>query len=123
MRKIIAVVCLFLLANFSNAQTSDANSADALLKEQIYNANKKIVINYSMKDFDTLFFEFSDKKSDPNILLTKEEFYNYTIKIAAFSDRLAKLYPKEKEVAEASKKKWFAEKYEDYLLSKASQKK
>jgi hypothetical protein len=50
--------------------------------------------------------------------LSKEEFYNYTIKIAAFSDRLAKLYPKEKEVAEASKKKWFMESYEDYLFRK-----
>ncbi|MBC5840849.1 MAG: hypothetical protein K2Y30_00085 [Flavobacteriaceae bacterium] len=123
MQKIIAVLVILFLSNLSYAQKLKSKSADAELKEQIYNANKKIVINYSMKDFDALFFEFSDKKSDPNIILTKEEFYNYTIKIAAFSDRLAKLYPKEKEVAEASKKKWFAESYEDYLLSKASQKK
>ena len=123
MQKIIAVLVILFLSNLSYAQKLKSKSADAVLKEQIYNANKKIVINYSMKDFDALFFEFSDKKSDPNIILTKEEFYNYTIKIAAFSDRLAKLYPKEKEVAEASKKKWFAESYEDYLLSKASQKK
>tara|TARA_R110002124_G_scaffold245201_1_gene410326 strand:+ start:173 stop:514 length:342 start_codon:yes stop_codon:yes gene_type:complete len=107
----------------SFAQQPKVQSADDALKEQIYNANKKVVVNYSMKDFDALFFESSDKKSDPNILLSKEEFYNYTIKIAAFSDRLAKLYPKEKAVAEESKKKWFAESYQDYLLSKASQKK
>jgi hypothetical protein len=36
------------------------------------------------------FFEFSDKKKWSNVFLVK--FYNYTIKIAAFSDRLAKLY-------------------------------
>lgn len=76
-----------------------------------------------MKDFEKLFFEFSNKKFDANILLTKEEFYAYTIKIAAFSDRLAALYPNEKEVAEASKKKWWSESYEDYLLSKQIQKK
>lgn len=123
MRKIIAIVFLLLLANFSNAQTPNANNGDEVLKEQIYNRNKMVVVNYSMKDFESLFLEFLNAKNDSKILLTKEEFYNYTIKIAAFSDRLAKLYPKEKEVAEASKKKWFAEKYEDYLLSKASQKK
>ena len=65
-----------------------------------------------MGDFEKLFFEFNDKKFDPNILLTKEEFYTYTVKIAAFSDRLAALYPKEKEVAAESKKKWLSESYE-----------
>lgn len=76
-----------------------------------------------MKEFDRLFFEFSDKKSNPNLVLTKEEFYKYTIQIAIFSDRLAALYPDQKEVAAENKKKWFAENYEDYLLSKASPKK
>jgi effector-binding domain-containing protein len=33
------------------------------------------------------------------------------------------VYPEEKEIAKANKKKWFAESYEEYLLSKASQKK
>jgi hypothetical protein len=46
--------------------------------------------------------------------------YNYTIKIAAFSDRLAKLYQR-KEVAEASKRDGL-ESYEDYLLSSISKK-
>ncbi len=94
-----------------------------LLKETIYNENKVKVLNFSLKQFDALFFEFFDKKSNPNVLLTKEEFYKYTIQIAIFSDRLAALYPDQKEVAAENKKKWFAENYEDYLLSKASQKK
>jgi len=123
MRNIVLFLLIMFSFKLSFAQQPKVQSADDALKEQIYNANKKVVVNYSMKDFDALFFEFSDKKSDPNILLSKEEFYNYTIKIAAFSDRLAKLYPKEKAVAEESKKKWFAESYQDYLLSKASQKK
>ena len=94
-----------------------------LLKETIYNENRVKVLNFSLKDFDALFFEFFDKKSEPNLVLTKEEFYKYTIQIAIFSDRLAALYPDQKEIAAESKKKWFAESYEDYLLSKASQKK
>ena len=105
------------------AQEQKAQSADDLMKDSIYKANKTKVLNYSMKDFEKLFFEFTEKKFDPNILLTKEEFYTYTVKIATFSDRLASLYPKEKEVAEASKKKWMSETYEDYLLSKKIQKK
>jgi hypothetical protein len=66
-----------------------------------------------MKDFDRVFFEFSDKKNH-NLILTKEAFYKYTIQIAA--DRLG-FCIRQKEMAEASKK-WFAESYEDYLLSK-----
>lgn len=123
MQKIIRLLFIFFLSQQFYAQNLNLKSTDYALKEQIYNANKKAVVNYSIKDFDALFFEFSDKKSDPKIILTKEEFYNYTIKIAAFSDRLAKLYPKERAIAEESKKKWFAESYEDYLLSKPSQKK
>ena len=105
------------------AQEKTVNTADALLKETLYNANKVKVSNFSMKQFDTLFFEFFDRKANPNLVLTKEEFYKYTIQIAVFSDRLAALYPDQKEIAAANKKKWFAESYEDYLLSKATQKK
>jgi hypothetical protein len=111
------------VANSIFAQEKKANSEDVVLKDSIYNANKTKVLNYSMKDFDKLFFEFNDKKFDQNILLTKKEFYTYTIKIAIFSDRLAALYPKEKEIAAESKKKWFSESYEDYLFSKQIQKK
>ena len=107
----------------SFAQQKTTNGNDALLKEALYKEHKAKVLNYSKKEFDTLFFEFFDKKADPNVLLTKQEFYKYTIQIAIFSDRLAALYPDQKEIAEASKKKWFAETYEDYLLFKATPKK
>ena len=105
------------------AQEKTVNTSDVLLKEALYNANKVKVSNFSLKEFDALFFEFFDKKSNPNLVLTKEEFYKYTIQIAIFSDRLAALYPNQKEIAAKNKKKWFAETYEDYLLSKATQKK
>jgi hypothetical protein len=123
MKKIILIFVAIISLNSVFAQEVKANSADDVLKETIYNANKTKVLNYSMKDFEKLFFEFNDKKYDQNILLTKEEFYTYTVKIAIFSDRLATLYPKEKEVAAASKKKWLSESYEDYLLSKQTQQK
>jgi hypothetical protein len=122
---ILFSIMLFFIFSFwtVNAQEKIVNSTDALLKEAIYNENRVKVLNFSLKEFDALFFEFSDKKSNPNLVLTKEEFYKYTIQIAVFSDRLAALYPDQKEIAAENKKKWFAENYEDYLLSKASQKK
>lgn len=123
MKKIILTLIFTLFLNLLYAQDKKTNSTDALLKETIYNENKKKVTNYSLKEFDELFFEFIEKKSNPNIVLTKEEFYNYTIKIALFSDRLAVLYPKEKETAAKNKERWFAENYEDYLLTKESPKK
>jgi len=122
------VLYLFLLflscTSFSTlAQSQLVISKDQVLKDSLYNANRVTVLNYSMKEFDALFFEFFQKKANPNLILSKKEFYSFTIKIAAFSDRLASLYPTQKEIAAESKKKWMSESYEDYLLYKASQKK
>lgn len=125
--KLIALFSIIFFFTFSfwtvNAQEKNVKSNDMSLKEIIYNENRVKVLNFSMKEFDRLFFEFSAKKSNPNLVLTREEFYKYTIQIAIFSDRLAALYPDQKEIAAENKKKWFAENYEDYLLSKASPKK
>ncbi|RDI50383.1 hypothetical protein [Flavobacterium glaciei] len=125
--KLTTLFSIFFFFTFSfwdvNAQEKNVKSNDLLLKETIYNEYRVKVLNFSLKQFDALFFEFFDKKSNPDIVLTKEEFYKYTIQIAIFSDRLAALYPDQKEIAAENKKKWFAENYEDYLLSKASQKK
>lgn len=121
---LFSIIFFFAFSSWTvNAQEKIVNSNDAFLKEAIYNENRVKVLNFSLKEFDALFFEFSDKKSNPNLVLTKEEFYRYTIQIAIFSDRLAALYPDQKEIAAENKKKWFAENYEDYLLSKVSQKK
>ena len=106
-----------------SAQEIHVTDNDTLLKEEIYNENRVKVLNFSLKEFDALFFEFFNKKANPNLVLTKVEFYTYTVQIAIFSDRLVALYPDQKEMAAENKKKWFAENYEDYLLSKASQKK
>ena len=106
-----------------SAQEIHVTDNDTLLKEEIYNENRVKVLNFSLKEFDALFFEFFNKKANPNLVLTKVEFYTYTVQIAIFSDRLVALYPDQKEMAAENKKKWFAENYEDYLLSKATQKK
>ena len=122
--QLFLVTLFFTLSFWSvNAQEKTVSGNDMLLKEAIYNENRVKVLNFSLKEFDALFFEFFDKKSNPNLVLTKEEFYKYTILIAIFSDRLAALYPDQKEIAAENKKKWFAENYEDYLLYKASKKK
>ncbi|MWB94298.1 hypothetical protein GON26_07985 [Flavobacterium sp. GA093] len=96
---------------------------DKLLQDSIYKSNKKKVLNFSMKEFDALFFEYFEKKNDASLIMTKPQFYNYTVQIATFSDRLAALYPEQKQVAEENKARWLSESYEDYLEYKASQKK
>ena len=105
------------------AQTQKLPLDDLLMQDSIYKSNKKKVLNFSLKEFDTLFLEFFNRKQDPNIVLTKAEFYTYTVQIATFSDRLASLYPDQKELAAQNKQQWLSESYEDYLEYKGSQKK
>lgn len=114
---LIFIICV------SFSALAQSTTTDKVLKDSLYNENRGKVLNYSMKEFDALFFEFFEKRANPTIVLSKKEFYSYTIKIAAFSDRLASLYPAQKEIAAESKNKWMSETYEDYLLYKASQKK
>ncbi|MNG15652.1 hypothetical protein D3C84_994970 [compost metagenome] len=109
--------------DISYSQVKKLSVDDQLLQDSIYKSNKKKVLNFSMKEFDALFFEYFNRKNDPNITLTKTEFYNYTVQIATFSDRLAHLYPDQKEIAATNKEKWLSESYEEYLQYKASQKK
>lgn len=123
MKNVSIAFIVIVSANITFAQEIKTKNIDDLLKDSIYLANKTKVLNYSMNDFQKLFFEFNDKKFDQNVHLSKEEFYTYTVKMAIFSERLATLYPKEKEVAIESKARWLATSYEDYLLSKQTQKK
>ncbi|RKR09820.1 hypothetical protein C8C83_1471 [Flavobacterium sp. 90] len=120
---ILFILLIFSISNTMHAQSKKLSIDDQLLQDSIYKSNKKKVLNFSMKEFDTLFFEYFTHKNDPNVVLTKPEFYNYTVQIATFSDRLAKLYPEQKEVAAKNKEQWLSESYEEYLQFKASQKK
>lgn len=127
MRRLLQIALFTLLINSINnnayAQNKKLSVQDQLIQDSIYKSNKKKVLNFSMKDFDKLFFEYFNRKNDPNVVLTKKDFYNYTVQIATFSDRLASLYPEQKEVAAQNKEQWLSENYEDYLQYKASQKK
>jgi len=127
MRKLLKLIFIcFLIFSINDsvyAQVKKLSVDDQLLQDSIYKSNKKKVLNFSIKEFDELFFEYFNRKNDPNITLTKTEFYNYTVQIATFSDRLAHLYPDQKEVAATNKEKWLSESYEEYLQYKASQKK
>lgn len=118
---LVFLILIMSSCNSIYAQGGFDSQKDALVKDSIYNKNKMKVLNFSMKDFDALFFEFFDKKASPTVL-NKVEFYSYTIRIAIFSERLAALYPDQKVVAMESRNKWFAESYEDYLKIKNSQK-
>lgn len=120
----VLFVFLIILINITSyAQVKKLSVDDQLIQDSIYKSKKKKVLNFSMKEFDTLFFEYFNRKNDPNVVLTRKDFYNYTVQIATFSDRLSALYPDQKEVAAENKEKWLSESYEDYLQYKASQKK
>lgn len=121
----LSFICflIFSINDIAYAQIKKLAVDDQILQDSIYKSNKKKVLNFSMKEFDELFFEYFNRKNDPNITLTKTEFYNYTVQIATFSDRLAHLYPDQKEIAATNKEKWLSESYEEYLRYKASQKK
>lgn len=118
MRKIflIPVFCL-LIFGAAYGQEKKLNPVDGQLKEDLYVKYKKEVQRYSKKDFDALFFEFFEKQNDKK-LLTKEEFYTYTIKIAIYSEKLGLLYKDQKAESERTKQEWFDRNYQDYADSK-----
>jgi hypothetical protein len=49
---LIFIIC----ASFS--ALAQSNTRDNVLKDSLYNENRGKVLNYSMKEFDALFFEF-----------------------------------------------------------------
>lgn len=110
---------VFLTLFFLSLAIGQENRETQLLKDSLYTKYRLEVINYSMKDFSELFLEFHQKTGANNVqIISKEAFYTYTIKIAIFSDRYAKLYPKEKEEAMKNKEEWLKKTYEEYLKTK-----
>lgn len=114
---LFVLVLFFSFSGSALGQEKNTNDPDASLKEMLYNKYKKEVRSYDKNDFDTLFFEFFGKQNDEK-LLTKEEFYSYTIKIAIYSEKLGLLYKDQKAEAEKTKQEWFARSYQEYLNSK-----
>jgi hypothetical protein len=120
MQKIIGLFVMVFGLGFWAPQLHGQNSSDPdlLLKNELYSKYRKEVLAYDKKHYDELFFSFFEKQNDPNVTLTKEEYYTYTIKIAIYSEKLGMLYKDQKETAEQTKREWFDKRYEAYLQSK-----
>ncbi|MGL2962324.1 hypothetical protein ACSVH2_00725 [Flavobacterium sp. RSB2_4_14] len=114
----VAFMLLLLLSIFGFGQEKVSNDPDFLLKETLYKKYKKEIQAYDKKEFEDLFFEYFQKHNDKNLTLTKEEYYTYTIKIAAYSERLGLLYKEQKEDSQRTKQVWFDKRYSDYLVFK-----
>jgi hypothetical protein len=122
MKKIIQFAFLLFLflgvTNTSFGQEKTTNDPDGQLKETLYKKYKREAQTFDKKAFDSLFFEFFQKQRDPKLTLTKEEYYAYTLKIAAYSEKLGLLYKDQKEASQRTKQEWFGKNYSDYLNSK-----
>jgi hypothetical protein len=97
---------------------SKPTDPDMSIKNSFYKKFKREVLSYSHKEYDALFFDFLSKSNDSKSLLTKEEYYTYTIKIAIYSEKLGLLYKNKKDEANATKQEWFDKNYTEYLTSK-----
>ena len=120
MRKLLhlsVLLFLFLCSTTIAVSQEKTSDPDAAIKEALYNKYKKEVRSYNKNDFDDLFLSFFESQNGEKIL-TKEEFYTYTIKIAIYSEKLGLLYKDQKEESERTKKEWFSKSYQDYLNSK-----
>jgi hypothetical protein len=118
----ISVFYVLLFCSIENSFGQEKNNfgVDAPIKEALYTKYKKEVNGYTKLQFDELFFEFFRKQSDAKTLLTKEEYYTYTIKIACYSERLGLLYKSQKAESQIAKQEWIDKSYQDYLKTKKS---
>jgi hypothetical protein len=126
MRKItqtlVFILSFFWITNIVFAQETKTSSSDNNLKEKMYNELKPKVNRYTKKDFDDLFFDFLQKQSSDKIILTKQEYYNYTLSIAVYSAKLGLLYKDQKATSEKTKQEWYDKNYQDYLNTKQNKK-
>ncbi|WP_264520329.1 hypothetical protein [Flavobacterium sp. N1994] len=122
MKKIIQFAFLLFLflgvTHTTFGQEKATNDPDGPLKETLYKKYKREAQTFDKKAFDSLFFEFFQKQRDSKLTLTKEEYYAYTLKIAAYSEKLGLLYKDQKEASQRTKQEWFDKSYSDYLNSK-----
>ncbi|MBC7525320.1 MAG: hypothetical protein H7239_12900 [Flavobacterium sp.] len=120
MKKIIQLsILLILFCIVSFAQVKDKPVlTDGDFKETLYSKYKKEVQAFNKNDFDKLFFDFFQIQGDKKIILTKEEYYTYTVKIAIYSEKLGLLYKTQKEESQKAKLEWMSKNYQDYLQSK-----
>jgi hypothetical protein len=125
MKKIIQLsfypLLFVCLSNHVSGQVKASIDNDIQLKEVLYKKHKREAQAYDKKEFDALFFEFFQKQKDEKLILAKDEFYTYTVKIAAYSEKLGLLYRDQKETAMKTKQEWLDKSYTEYLQSKRQQ--
>ncbi|MDX6181274.1 hypothetical protein SGQ44_03870 [Flavobacterium sp. Fl-77] len=119
----LSLAMVIAVCNITYGQAKQLSADDKLLQDSIYKVNKEKVMDFSMKDFEELFLNYFLKRNDTKNVLTKTDFYTYTVQISMYYDRLGILYPGQKQVVEENKERWLAKSYEDYLQYKQSQKK
>jgi len=118
MKKILLLtICLYFCGNLVFAQEKSSEDPDMPYKLELYKKYKNHVRGFSHKDFEEYFSEYFSKIGN-TALLTRDEYYTYTIKIAIYSEKLGLLYKDRKEEAQKSKEDWFSKKYSDYLSSR-----
>jgi hypothetical protein len=114
----LLIAVLFFGSTLVYAQSKPSTDPDISIKNTYYKKFKREVLSYSHKEYDALFFDFLSKSNDSKSILTKEEYYTYTIKIAIYSEKLGLLYKNKKDEANATKQEWFDKNYTEYLTSK-----
>ncbi|MBP4139539.1 hypothetical protein [Flavobacterium geliluteum] len=119
----LSLAIVIAVCNLAYGQAKKLSADDKLIQDSIYKVNKEKVMDFSMKDFEELFLNYFHKRNDTKNVLTKTDFYTYTVQISMYYDRLAILYPGQKQVVEENKERWLEKSYEDYLQYKESQKK
>lgn len=82
--KIILSILFFSVIESACGQNKKLSTEDKILQDSLYKSSKKKVLNFSMKEFDALFFDFFGKKNNPDIILTKQNFINIPFKLQHF---------------------------------------
>ena len=110
-----------LLIAICNSALSQTINDDAI-KQKMYLKLRNETLHFNKKQFDSVFFDYFQKSSRPDLILTQEEYYNYTIRIGIYSEKLGLLYKDQKTDALKSKKEWLDKNYQDYLNLKNQKK-
>lgn len=112
------IFSIFLFANTTYSQEVQNNDIDKPMKEILAKKVRFQTLNYNKKQYDSLFFDYIKKTNNPKLVLTKEEYYNFTVRIGVYAEKLGLLYKSEKAIALKTKQEWLDKKYQDYLNSK-----
>ena len=119
LKQIVIISCLVLLnIQIGISQITNSKTNDDVLKQKMYKKLRNQTLSFNKKQFDSLFFDYFKKTASTDVILTKDEYYNYTVRIGIYSEKLGLLYKANKPEAMQSKKEWMDKNYQDYFNSK-----